>query len=166
MLAAGLLLGGCGGGGGDKAAPTSEAPSSGLANFDVCTVLSPEELRGFGVDPDNKRDADQGLGDVGCKYMGDPFVLGLSKAEGDDLASWERKRSNFDRLEPNSVAGREGLVGITKGSTGKGICRQILAAGGGSVTVQVTYTDPDTGSTSDPCADATRVAELVAPKLP
>lgn len=167
-LAAGFLLAGCTGGtGGGETTPTSEeTKSSALAGFDACTVLSPEELQSFGVDPNDKEDSDQGLGDVGCNYMGDPFILGLTKAEGDDLASWQQKKDNFDKLEPNTVAGRQGLVGITKGSTGKGVCRQILEAGSGSVTVQVAYKDPETGKTNDPCADATRVAETVAPKLP
>ncbi|WP_190823609.1 DUF3558 domain-containing protein [Saccharopolyspora pogona] len=165
---AGLLLAGCGGGGGSsETTSTSEVPkSSSLASFDPCTVLTPDELRSFGVDTDMKKDADKGLGDVGCKFMGDPFVLGLTKSENDDLAAWEQRRSNFDKLESNTVAGRKGLVGITNGSTGKGVCRQILEAGSGSVTVQVTYTDPETGKAKDPCADTMKVAEAVAPKLP
>lgn len=166
---AGFLLAGCAGGaGGEAPAPTSDAPpkSSALAAFDPCTVLSPEELRSFGVDPDYKKPVDQGMGDVGCDFMGDPFVLGLTKAEDDGLASWEARKDNFDKLEPNNVAGRKGLIGITSGSTGKGVCSQYLEAGTGSVTVHVTYTDPETGKTADPCADATKVAEAVAPKLP
>ncbi|MGI8312587.1 DUF3558 domain-containing protein [Saccharopolyspora hattusasensis] len=168
FAAGGLLLAGCGGAGGSsEATSTGEAPkSSALASFDPCAVLTPEELRSFGVDPDVKKDADKGLGEVGCKFMGHPFVPGLTKSEKDDLAAWEQRRSNFDKLEPNTVTGRKGLVGITNGSTDKGVCRQILEAGGGSVTVQVTYTDPETGKTNDPCADATKVAEAVAPKIP
>ncbi|MGI8308636.1 DUF3558 domain-containing protein [Saccharopolyspora hattusasensis] len=166
LATAGLLLAGCAGDG-SPTMPTSEAAtSSALVSFDPCTVLTPEEMRSFGVDSEEKEDADQGIGDVGCQFMGDPFILGLTKAEKDDMASWESRRGNFDKLESNTVAGRKGLLGITSGSTGKGVCRQILEAGGATVTVQVTYTRPETGKTNDPCADALRVAEMVAPRLP
>lgn len=166
LAASGLLLAGCGAGG-QAPAPTSEAPnSSALASFDPCTALTPEELQSLGVDPSEKEPVDEGMGDVGCDFTGEEIILSITKAEQDDLASWKARSDNFDRLDPNTVAGREGLVGVTKGSTGKGVCRQIVGAGGSSVTTQVTFVDPNTGKTADPCAEATKAAEVLVPKLP
>lgn len=161
LASVGLILAGCGGGG--DAAPTSEAPKpSALASLDPCTVLSPQELQSIGVQPQGKP-VDQGIGEPGCRFTGGPVRFTVYKAEKSDRAYWEGQRGQMGVFEPNQVGAHEGIKAIPKGSVGHGLCRQIMLADTGSVSV-----DANTNSSAgaDPCSDALKIAQQIEPKLP
>ncbi|MDA3645832.1 DUF3558 domain-containing protein [Saccharopolyspora indica] len=164
LALAGLLLSGCAGGD----APTSEAeplvgPS--LAGFDPCSALSQSDLQHVGVtEPGEQVDEN---GEIGCDFRGDDeFLLRISKAETTDLAGWERQRGVFSSFEPNSVGARRGISAVPAGAPEFSWCRQIIAVGDGSVSVEIKY-NADTGR-ADPetCAKALDIAQVLEPALP
>jgi hypothetical protein len=126
--------------------------------------MTPDELRTLGLKPEKQRPHNE-LGDVGCQLPGTPFTLAFYKAERNDLAYWEGQRGNFAKLDPNRVGARKGLSGIVNGAQGQGICRQMVEAGGGTVTVTVNY-NGDKIAGNDPCAKALEIAKQIEPKLP
>ncbi|MGW3471190.1 DUF3558 domain-containing protein [Saccharopolyspora sp. NPDC000995] len=168
MVVAGLLLAGCeSSGSGVGAQPTTEAlggPSP-LASFDPCTALTPAEIQSFGAATEGKPN-DLGIGEIGCDYEGDDFNFGVLKAEKSDEAYWERRRNSFDVFTPNQVGSRSGFTGIALSGKGQGICRQIMYLGVGSVIVDVTYRSDRMLSDEETCAQATKIAQVVEPKLP
>ncbi|RKT84056.1 Protein of unknown function [Saccharopolyspora antimicrobica] len=162
----GLLLSGCATA--DSDAPASEAeplvgPS--LAGFDPCSALSQSDLQHVGVtQPGEQVDEN---GEIGCDFRGDDeFLLRISKAETTDLASWERQRGVFSSFEPNAVGAREGISAVPAGAPEFSWCRQIIAVGDGSVSVEIKY-NADTGR-ADPetCAKALDIAQVLEPALP
>lgn len=172
LAAAGLLLAGCGGSdsSAEEASPTgSSSPSSStepsaLNSFDPCAVFTQQQLQALGV-TDPAEPFDQGIGESGCDYSADELVVTVSKAPGNDLADWKSRRDNFAVLEPNRVGSRDALRTVTKAAQGQGMCRQIMAAGDGSVSVAVQY-DSDEIAGSDPCGKALEIAREIEPRMP
>lgn len=136
-----------------------------MANFDPCTVLTPEELQANGVSPESKP-FDQGLGEVGCEFEGEEVLLTVLKAEGRNLAQWQENRDNFDEFELNQVGSHPGARGIAAGGTDQGVCNQFIEAGDSTVDVQITYMSAQDLASKDPCGEAMKFAELIEPKLP
>ncbi|MEV6233714.1 DUF3558 family protein [Saccharopolyspora shandongensis] len=169
LAAAGLLLAGCGGTGGGNSPSTTEqsqpAKPSALASVDPCTVVPPDELKSFGVTKPGKF-VDQGIGEPGCDFKTGDYLLTIYKAENSDLAYWQGRRDNFGIFEPNKVGSHEGIKAVTRGSVGQGLCRQIIAAGGGSVSVAIKYDADKIQSDDATCAKAMEIAQVVEPKLP
>lgn len=165
LAAAAFLITGCAGGASDEgAAPASEsAGPSPLASFDTCAVFSQAELQTHGLE--SGEPVDQDIGEPGCRHRGDPFYLTVYKSEQNGLDHWEGQRSKFGVFEPNQVGARQGIRVVNTGSQGQGICHQVIAAGGGTVDVQVKYRASEIEG-SDPCAKATEIAEQIEPKLP
>lgn len=166
LTLAGLLLAGCAAAGSDT--PSSEAeplvgPS--LAGFDPCSALSQSDLQHVGVtQPGEQVDEN---GEVGCDFRGDDeFLLRLSKAETTGLAGWEQQRGGFSSFEPNTVGAREGISAVPADEPEFSWCRQIIAVGEGSVSVEIKY-NADTGR-ADPetCAKALDIAQVLEPALP
>jgi len=93
-------------------------------------------------------------------------VLTIYKAEGNDLAYWEGRKGNFSVFERNQVGSHDGIKGMAAGSEGTGMCRQIIAAGGGSVSVAVAYEAGESPGDDAACAKAMEIAQVVEKKLP
>lgn len=162
----GLLLTGCATAGDNT--PESEAeplvgPS--LAGFDPCSALSQSDLQHVGVtEPGEQVDEN---GEVGCDFRGDDeFLLRISKAEGTDLAGWEQQRGGFSGFEPNSVGARPGISAVPSGSPEFTWCRQIIAAGDGSVSVEIKYNAETGPADAETCAKALEIAQVLEPNLP
>ncbi|SFS43734.1 Protein of unknown function [Saccharopolyspora flava] len=162
--AAALLLAGCSGGSETGGAP-APAPENKLAGFDPCTVLSDSELQAFGASGPGEP-VDQGVGEPGCDFDAGDYILTVYKAEGNGLDYWEGQRSKFGIFEPNKVGSSNGIKAVTSGSQGQGICRQIIEAGGGTVSVSVGYSADKIPSDDATCTKAMEIAQVVEPKLP
>lgn len=166
LVVAGLLASGCSGGpGAGESEPISTSAQASLAGFDECNALSESELRSIGVSGPGTR-VDQGIGEPGCEFEGDKFVLTVYKAEDDDRGYWERRRDNFERFENNRVGSHDGAQTVTKGSGGLGMCSQMIFAGGGTVSAAVAYEAGEAPSDDETCDQATEIAKLIEPKLP
>lgn len=169
LVAAGLLLAGCGGPGGSNSPSTTEQSQSAkppaLARVDPCTVVPLDELKTFGVTGSGEV-VDQGIGEPGCDFNAGDFLLTIYKADDSDLAYWQSRRDNFGIFEPNKVGSHDGIKAVTSGSVGQGLCRQIMAAGGGSVSVAIKYDADKIQSDDATCAKALEIARVVEPKLP
>ncbi|MGP4015351.1 DUF3558 family protein [Saccharopolyspora sp. 5N708] len=169
LATAGLVLAGCGGtgGSGDPSASSESQPAgpSPLAAVDPCTVVPQDDLQAFGVTGPGEA-VDQGVGEPGCDFDAGDFILTIYKAEQDDLSYWEGQKSKFSIFERNQVGPREGIKAVTTGSQGTGMCRQIIEAGGGSVSVALNYDSDKAPSDETTCAKAMEIAQVVEPKLP
>ncbi|GAB3294930.1 hypothetical protein GCM10027563_35940 [Parasphingorhabdus pacifica] len=131
-------------------------------DFDPCKVFSDAELQRYGVTEPGEL-VDQGLGEQGCDYSADGFLVTVYKGEEQDAEYWQGRRDNFDVFESNQVGAHQGISMVT--SAGEGVCSQMIESGGGSVSVSVTL-DSDKIEGNDPCAKAMEIAELIEPKLP
>ncbi len=144
----------------------SDAPGSpsALESFDMCTVMSDQELQSLGLRLDT-REPDETLGAVGCVWLGDPYLLGLSRNPRETIAGFVERRDSpqFTTFRERSVAGRDG-VQVQTDSSGEG-CNQLMAAGSGTVLVLVRASSSQ-GSPVDPCAEALRIAQTIEPRLP
>ena len=158
--AAGLLAVALAGCGGEVVGQPQPSPAvSSLVSFDGCTALSQEQLQSLGLRPQG--DPLDRAGEVGCSWLGDPFSMSITKDSDDGLAYYEQQAPRFTKYEENAVAGFPGAQ-IASTATGEE-CGQVIEVGGGSVVVGISY---DPGHQGDPCADALRIAEMIAPKLP
>ncbi|MEU6262143.1 DUF3558 family protein [Saccharopolyspora shandongensis] len=161
-----VALAGCSGPDGKETPSKSAEPtSSGLASFDPCTALAPEKLQAQGLNAPGDP-VDQGIGESGCEFDGSEFLLSVLKGENSSLSYWEGRRANMGVFEPNQVGSRPGIKMISAGSVGQGICSQVIEAGNGSVSVQVTYSANKKQSDDATCAKALEIAQVVEPKLP
>jgi len=105
------------------------------------------------------------LGEIGCKFEGDPYDLGLKKDPDDGIAFYEKRADLYDVFRRNEVNGRPGAVVVAAGGEGHGGCAQVFEFGSGSISVQVVYRFGKYQGV-DVCAEALKVAQLVESKLP
>ncbi|WP_211212896.1 DUF3558 domain-containing protein [Actinopolyspora mortivallis] len=166
LAAVGMLLAGCGGGPDSETHPTASAPPSEptLANFDPCTALTPTELDQVGIEDSGER-VDNEYGSSGCDFPAENFLFTIYKNSGEDMSTWDSRRNNFAEYERNRVGDRAGRSAVVNGAQGQGLCRQIMAAAQGSVSVVVKY-DADQIQGNDPCTKAKEIAETIEPRLP
>lgn len=124
----------------------------------MCTLLSEQELRSFGQRPET-REVEDGLGDLGCGWLGTPITLSLTRnleLVSDDAFDREE---NFVSIRENDIAGRDGVLS----QVDEPGCGQHMDAGSGSVLIIINAVRP---GELDPCAEAVAIAELIAPRLP
>lgn len=159
---AAVVLAGCGGAANE--APPPSPPPNVLAGLDPCALLSGQELASFGFAEPGEF-IDQGVGEQGCEFDSEAFMLSLYKSEEGNRAYWDERRDNFSVFEPNQVGDRQGLKLVTHGAVGLGICHQTVFAGPGSVSVQVT-SGGESPEGVDACAKAMEIAEVVESRLP
>lgn len=153
--------GGTSKGGEEPSTPTSAAQSSGLANFDPCTFLTPEELSAAGVSAPS-RPVDDIKSQPGCDWEGEDVLLTLSKNETEDFEKYSK--NNFETFDRFDLNGRQAARAVTAGSGGQGICSTIISAGGGIVDVNVAGIMRN--SVPDPCGAAEKIARQIEPRLP
>lgn len=154
-----LVLAGCAGSvAGEPAASSVDPSSSALAEVDMCTIVSEEELRSFGLRPETGR-VEEGQGDLGCFWLGAPITMGMVRnleLVADDAFDREE---NVITIRENDLAARNGVLSQVDEAS----CNQQLDAGSGSVLIIVRA---DQGGDVDPCAEVVEIAELIAPRLP
>lgn len=165
LVTAGALVAGCGMTGGSPEPSSQPAGPSPLASLDPCNVVSPSDLARFGVTGPGEF-VDQGVGEPGCDFEANDFLMTIYKAEKDGLAYWEARKSKFGTFEPNQVGSRKGIKAVSTGSQGTGMCSQIMESGGGSVSVAVNYDSDAKPNDEATCAKAMEIAQVVEPKLP
>ena len=164
-LAAGALLAGCGATGGSPAPSEQPAGPSPLAAMDPCNVVPANELQRLGVTEPGEA-VDEGIGEPGCDFSAEDYLLTIYKAEKNDLAYWEGQKGKFGIFEPNQVGSHKGIKAVLTGSMGSGLCRQIVETGGGSVSVAVKYNSDKNPGDEATCAKAMEIAQVVEPGLP
>ncbi|MER7010889.1 DUF3558 family protein [Saccharopolyspora sp. NPDC000359] len=168
---AGLALFGlsaCGGGtsGGAEettaAAPTSATSGGGLADFDPCTFFKPDELQSWGLST-QAEEFTQVSFQPGCAWEGEKMDLALQK-NADETVQSIQESGSYDKFEPITVGGREAGRMIVSGATDQGGCVTVVNTGGGIVLYQITGYLRD--SLADPCAEAEKIADQTASRLP
>lgn len=145
-------------------APSTSAadPSrSALASFDLCTVLSDDELRALGIQVETREPLDL-LGQVGCQYSGEPFGLSLERDAEETVSEYAERPENYVSFRRNEVNGRTGAQIQVRPN--REDCAQVMNAGAGSVLVGVSANTSN--FTIDPCAEALRIAKMIEPELP
>lgn len=168
-LAAGVALvgtSGCstGGAAGDKSTETSvPSASQGLKKVDPCKMLTPQDLKDFGLRGPGKPNTTLPW-EPGCDYSrGDPITMTVYKNMRQTVVSAGKKPSwaMFKRIEVN---GRSGAQAINEGSTQARICSTMFNAGKGLIEVSVSESElPDD---LDECAKSTEIAKRIEPEMP
>ena len=128
----------------------------------MCTILTEAELAGLGIRLDTREPVDM-LGLIGCRWLGEPFTLDLQRDE-ETVEEYLARREGpqFVNFRQNTVNGRAGVqFSVTRALPQ---CVQMLD--GGPVSLRVAVASSSTlGPPINACAEALRVAEMVAPRL-
>lgn len=162
MVAAGLLVSGCG----SPEAPGPLAVGDG-SRVDMCAVLTDAELSARDIDLSSRETGDE-LGIVGCRWIGHPITLRLERDEDPVAVYRERRRRDdpaFTSFRENTVHGRAGVQLSVEG-TPNNDCVQLMDGGPVSLSVAVARAYSRERVPLDVCAEALRIAELIAPRLP
>ncbi|MGH3977512.1 MAG: DUF3558 domain-containing protein [Pseudonocardiaceae bacterium] len=163
-VAAMTLAGGCGQQVSGAPVPSGAAGGGGgaLASVDMCTVFSDAELQSLGIRLDT-REQDDIAGSIGCGWLGEPFTLSLARDVEETVDDFAARQQNFVSFHENEVAGRPGAQ-LQVAESGQE-CAQVMNAGSGSVLVGVRASS-SRGPQLDWCAEARRIAEMIAPRVP
>ncbi|QUH05786.1 DUF3558 domain-containing protein [Saccharopolyspora erythraea] len=153
----------CGGGSAsNEPVPTSKAVGSGLASFDTCAFLGEEELSAAGVSGPGKPETQLSF-EPGCAYEGADRFVTLYKNQEQTVDSY-RTGGNWTKYEPVTVAGRNAARAIEAGGQEDLGCTVLVDAGGGVVLYDVQGIMA--GKVADPCAEAEKIANQTASRLP
>jgi hypothetical protein len=154
-----LLAAGCG------VHTAASAPTVGDASrVDMCTILTDNELTGLGIEPASRKPNDR-LGEVGCRWLGQPFTLDLERGK-DTVAQYRARRDDpaFTSFADNTVNGRAGArLTVERDPLD---CTQLIDGGPVGLVVSVSKAGLYTGPPLDWCAQAMRVAQMIEPRLP
>lgn len=156
-----LGLAGCGTGGGTTNDSTASPQSSGLAQVDPCTVLTPDELSSLGFDgpgePENTIPSEPG-----CAFDSLEYGITVSKNQEKSVEEYGQQDSwaTFDKTQ---VDGRPAATGVSKNATQADACTALVDAGGGVVLVDVSLLR---AKDLDECGEALKIAGMIAPRLP
>lgn len=163
-----FVTAGCGSNDDDSSDSTAE-PASGTSDqsppdqvVDPCTLLSDAELSSLGLILERKRAVSE-LDAEGCGWSGEVFGLSVT-VNPESISGYLSRRDdpNFNFMNEIEVGGRPAIEFNV--STDQQ-CAVRVDAGSGSIGVNV----QDSSGLDEPrdeCADARRVMELVATKLP
>lgn len=161
MAALVLLAAGCGA----QTAGSAASPAVGDASrVDLCTVLTDTELAGLGLELASRKQ-DNRLGEVGCRWAGQPFTLYLARGK-DTVAQYRARRDDpsFTSFADNTVNGRAGArLSVERDRRD---CTQLIDGGLVGLVVSVVPSSLYTGPPIDSCAEALRIAQLIEPRLP
>lgn len=154
---------GSGSGGGNTEAPEpTSSQGGGLASFDPCTFLQPDQLTSFGLGTQSEPFAPVSY-EPGCRWTGEKFVLSMQKNVEETVASYETT-GNWDSYTKKTIAGRSAAVALEKGATGVGSCTVLVDAGGGVTIFMLDGQRQD--SVPDPCGETEKIVSQVASQLP
>ena len=124
VVALALLAAGCG----SQTAGPAPSPTVGDASrVDMCTILTDNELTGLGIEPASRKPNDR-LGEVGCRWLGQPFTLDLERGK-DTVAQYRARRNDpaFTSFADNTINGRAGAR-LSVGSDRRD-CTQLIDGG-------------------------------------
>lgn len=156
-----LLAAGCG----SQTAAPAPAPAVGDASrVDMCAILTDAELTGLGIELPSRK-YDNRLGEVGCRWAGQPFTLYLARGK-DTVARYQARRDDpaFTSFADNTVNGRAGARLSVESD--RRDCTQLIDGGPVGLVVSVVPSSLYTGPPIDSCAEAMRIAQMIEPRLP
>ncbi len=166
-VSAGVLLAGvsaCATPSGDT---KSEQPSDtaqqakALEGFDPCAFYNSQELQSWGVSTESQ-DATAVSFEPGCRWEGEALAVSMHKNVDETVASYGQSGS-WDSYQEKAVAGRSAAVGVEAGAQDAGGCSVLVDSGGGVVIYGASGMRSDS---VDACAQAEKLAEETAPRLP
>jgi Protein of unknown function (DUF3558) len=134
------------------------------SRVDMCTILTDDELTGLGIKL-NSRKQNNRLGEIGCRWVGQPFTLDLERGQ-DTVAQYRARRNDpaFTSFVDNTVNGRAGAhLSVERDRSD---CTQLIDGGPVGLVVSVAQSGLYTGPPIDSCAEAMRVAQMIEPRLP
>ncbi|QIZ36289.1 DUF3558 family protein [Saccharopolyspora sp. ASAGF58] len=156
--AAVLAITGCGG-------PTTKQDPAvqpqGLAAVDPCTLLTPDELKSFGFNSPGEPETTISS-EPGCSFSGRPLTVTFYKNQEKTVEAYSHQKnwSKFDRLQ---IDGRAAASATSESGKAARICSAMFDAGGGVILVDVSeFLDQGL----DECAEAVKVAQVIAPRMP
>lgn len=141
--------------------PSSQQAGSGLANLDLCKVMTPQQLGAAGL-PTQGELVSQIPTEPGCSFDGNKLLLTFYKNQTETIDSYQ-KDGNWAQYTKTTVNGRTAAQAITAGSQTAGVCNTLMNAGGGVVIVTVTA--PETPE-NQVCDESAKYAQEVEPNLP
>ncbi len=163
----GVLAAGCGAQtGAQTPRPAPPAPPA-VANangVDMCTILTDPELTASGARLDTRTSFNK-AGVVGCRWQGKSFTLSLER-DNATLAGYQAHRQDpkFFNFMDNTVNGRAGAhFGVVPNGSQ---CAQLIDGGSVSLSVSVAVPSNVSPPPIDPCAEALRISQMIAPRLP
>jgi hypothetical protein len=145
-----------------RSAPLSVVADA--SRVDMCTILTDDELTGLGIKPNTRKRGD-GLGEVGCRWTGQPITLDLER-DKDPIASYRSRQRDpaFTSFADSTVNGRPGVrLSVRRDRSD---CTQLIDGGPVSLVVAVAPSGLYTGPKIDSCAEALRIAQMIEPRLP
>ncbi|QIZ36295.1 DUF3558 family protein [Saccharopolyspora sp. ASAGF58] len=156
---AALMIAGCGGPAA-KREPADTQPQ-GLASVDPCTLLTPDELKSFGFKGPGEPETTISS-EPGCSFSGRPLGATFYKYQEKTVEAYSHKEnwSKFDRLQ---IDGRAAASATSESGQAARICSAMFDAGGGVIVIDVSEV-MDQGL--DECAEALKVAQVIAPRMP
>lgn len=144
--------------------PTPTVPT--IEQINPCLLITEQELQRWDVT--SQSEPVDMVGETGCQWEAPLRSIALVKAK-DGLDFFDKKKGLFFNYEKNSVNGRPGRrFQISYTNTE---CSQVMAAGTGYVSVDITYKrpsqiGPDRRYPDDPCGEALAIATVIEPRLP
>ena len=130
----------------------------------MCTILTDSELAGLGIKLATRKSNNR-LGEVGCRWAGQPFTLDLERGR-DTVAQYRTRRNDpaFTSFAANTVNGRPGARLSVESD--RHDCTQLIDGGPVGLAVSVAQSALYTGPPIDSCAEAMRIAQMIEPRLP
>ncbi|MDQ3899889.1 MAG: DUF3558 domain-containing protein, partial [Actinomycetota bacterium] len=134
------------------AAPALAPVAGDASRVDMCTVLTDAELTGLGLELASRK-YDNRLGEVGCRWAGQPFTLYLARGK-DTVAQYRARRDDpaFTSFADNTVNGRTGARLSVEGD--RRDCTQLVDGGPVGLVVSVVPSSLYIGPPIDSCAEA------------
>ena len=161
MITLVLLAAGCGA----QTAGSVPSPVVGDASrVDMCTILTDAELTGLGIKLSSRKQNNR-LGEVGCRWVGQPFTLDFERGR-DTVAQYRARRNDpaFTSFADNTVNGRAGAhLSVERDRSD---CTQLIDGGPVGLVVSVAQSGLYTGPPINSCAEALRIAQMIEPRLP
>ena len=156
-----LLAAGCSA----QTAGSPPSPAVGDASrVDMCTILTDAELAGLGIKLTSRKPNNR-LGEVGCRWAGQPFTLDLERGK-ESVAQYRARRDDpaFTSFADNTVNGRAGARLSVESD--RSDCTQLIDGGSVGLVVSVAQSGLYTGPPINTCAEAMRIAQMIEPRLP
>ncbi|MER7012388.1 DUF3558 domain-containing protein [Saccharopolyspora sp. NPDC000359] len=141
--------------------PAPDTQPQGLTAVDPCTLLTPEELAEFGFE--SPGEPDTGISsEPGCRFNGRPFRATFSKNQEKTVEALG-KQDNWAKFDSLEIDGRPAASAVDKSATQARLCSAFFDAGDGVIIIDVSEFR-DQGL--DECAEAVKIAEAIAPRMP
>ncbi|MGW3471662.1 DUF3558 family protein [Saccharopolyspora sp. NPDC000995] len=156
-----LSVAGCSGSSAGPGPSSSTPVSEGLSKVDPCTLLAPEQLESFGFE--GPGELETGISsEPGCAFNGKPFGATFYKNQEQTVETYGQQ-ANWAKYDHLEIDGRPAASAVDKSAVQGRMCSALFNAGGGVILVDVSESR-DQGL--DECAEALKIAEAIAPRMP